>query len=299
MGVTSDMLAAFVKVAEMSSVSRAAAALDVGKSVVSKRVAQLEAELGSTLFSRSTRKVVLTPAGEAYAEFARRALAEIGAGDERVRALRSDLTGRIRITSTVSWGQRVLAKRLPEFLRLHPGIEIDLHLDDRMADLAFERMDLALRWSATPSPDLVTVAVAEVGWTLAASPGYLASAGVPQQPADLRDHACLCYWRESSDDLWSLAAAGEIAQLRVHGRYHVDNPEAVVEAAIAGLGVAMLPDFLCDDAITDGRLERVLPKWVPQTRYGTQITAAGTPERMRLSRNRALLDFLRLQFAPS
>ena len=122
--ISSDMLSTFIKVAETLSVSRSAQALGVGKSVVSKRVAQLEEAVGATLFSRSTRHVALTPAGETYLEHARRALAEIAAGEERLRALRSDLTGRIRITAPVSWGQRVLCRLLPEFLRVHPGIEI-------------------------------------------------------------------------------------------------------------------------------------------------------------------------------
>jgi DNA-binding transcriptional LysR family regulator len=87
--------------------------------------------------------------------------------------------------------------------------------------------------------------------------------------------------------------------VRVHGRYHVDNPEAVVDAAIAGLGVALLPDYLCNDALEQGSLSRVLPNWTPQTRFGTLITAVATPDRMRLSRNRALLNFLRLQLVQS
>ena len=123
MAVSSDMLAAFVKVVDCTGVSNAALELGVGKSVVSKRVAQLEQLVGATLFARSTRRIALTPAGEAYADFARRALAELSAGEERSRALRSELTGRIRLSATVSWGQRVLAVKLPVFLRLHPAIE--------------------------------------------------------------------------------------------------------------------------------------------------------------------------------
>lgn len=128
MAVSSDMLAAFVKVVDCASVSRAALELGVGKSVVSKRVALLEQLVGATLFARSTRRIALTPAGEAYADFARRALAEMIAGEERLLALRSELTGRIRLSATVSWGQRVLAVKLPEFLRLHPAIEVELQL---------------------------------------------------------------------------------------------------------------------------------------------------------------------------
>lgn len=297
MAVSSDMLAAFVKVADSASVSRAAIALGVGKSVVSKRVAQLEEHVGAMLFARSTRRIALTPAGEAYAEFARRALAEMGAGEERLRALRSELTGRIRVSATVSWGQRVLAGKLPEFLRRHPAIEVELQLVDRMVDVAYERIDVALRWSATPPQGLVCEPVAVVGWLVVAAPGYLAEGGTPLVPADLARHSCLCYWREASDDLWALAHAGQMERVRVHGRYHVDNPEAVAEAAIAGLGVAMLPDYLCREELADGRLVRVLPGWAPQTRFGSLISAVSTAERMRLPRNQMLLGFLRQQLA--
>ena len=139
--------------------------------------------------------------------------------------------------------------------------------------------------------------VAVVGWSVVAAPGYLANAGTPLAPADLAGHSCMCYWREASDDLWALAQAGQMARVRVHGRYHVDNPEAVAEAATAGLGIAMLPDYLCQDGLTDGRLVRVLPGWAPQTKFGSLISAVSTAERMRLSRNQVLLSFLRQQLA--
>jgi DNA-binding transcriptional LysR family regulator len=296
MVITTDMLGAFVKVAETLSVSSAAAELGVGKGLVSKRIAQLEGLVGATLFSRSTRRVSLTPAGEAYLDGARRALAEMAAAQERVRDLRAQLSGDIRMTAPVSWGQRVLASRLPDFLRAHPGIGIELRLADRVMDLARERIDVALRWSsAAPSPGLASAPVAEVGWLLAASPGYLAAAGTPREPEDLVAHPGLCYWRDGADDQWRLAHAdgGARRQVRVAGRYHVDNPEAVAEAALAGLGVAMLPDYLCEAALRDGRLHRVLPDWTPITKFGTRITAVGPLERMGLARVRALLRFLR------
>lgn len=294
--VSSEMLTAFLKVADGLSVSRAADDLGVGKSVVSKRVAQLERSVGATLFSRSTRRVALTPSGEAYAEFARKALAEMTAGEERLRAMRSELSGSIRMTATVSWGQRVLAKALPEFLRLHPGIQIDLQLDDRMKDLARERIDIALRWTAAPMRGLSVVPVATVSWSLAAAPSYLAGARALASPAQLTEHTCLCYWREAADDSWTLAAAGRTQHVRVRMRYHVDNPEAVADAALAGLGIAMLPDYLCEAALAEGRLVRVLPEWTPLTKFGTLITAVAAPERLRLPRNQALLGFLRQQF---
>lgn len=293
MSLSRETLSTFLRVADTLSVSRTADELGVGKSVVSKRVAQLEDQLGATLFARSTRRVVLTPAGEAYLAHARRALAELTAGEEAVRALRSALSGRIRVTAPVSWGQRVLAKRLPEFLKRHPAIEIDLQLADRIMDLAFEGIDIALRWSSAPAPEFVCTPVAAIRWVMAASPGYLADAGQPRHPDDLQHHACLSYWRESSDGAWTLARGDERCAVRVPSRYHVDNPEAVVDAALAGLGVGLMPGYLCEEALDAGRLRPVLPDWTPLTKFGTRITALTTPERLRVGRNRALLDFLR------
>jgi DNA-binding transcriptional LysR family regulator len=298
MAISTDMLAAFVKVAETLSVSAAAVELGVGKSAVSKRVAQLETAVRATLFSRSTRKVALTPAGDAYLDFARRALVEVATAEERLRGLRSELTGQIRLTAPVSWGQRVLSGRLPEFLRRHPAIEIELLLADRMLDLARERFDIGLRWSTLPTPELSSMPVAAVKWVVAAAPGYLAEAGMPVLPQDLASHPCMSYWRESSDDSWTLAGAGLPQQVRVRSRYHANNPDAVADAALAGLGVALLPRYLCDDALSDGRLVALLPGWVPLTKFGNCISAVATPERMRFRRNQVLLDFLRAQLGP-
>ena len=166
-----------------------------------------------------------------------------------------------------------------------------------MVDVAYERIDIALRWSSTPPQGLMSEPVAVVGWALVAAPAYLASVGTPVTPADLVRHDCLCYWREASDDLWVLACAGEIVRVRVHSRYHVDNPEAVAEAASAGLGIAMLPDYLCQNGLADGGLVRVLPGWTPQSKFGSLISAVSTAERMRLQRNQVLLGFLRQQLA--
>lgn len=296
--LTTDMLSAFVKVAEHASVSRAAADLDVAKGVVSKRVAQLEARLRATLFSRSTRRVARTPAGEAYLEHARRALHEVASAEERLRDLRAQLSGPIRITGPVSWSQRVLAPCLPEFLRQHPAIEIELTISDRMVDLAVERIDLALRWTSTPTPGLAAEPVAHVGFALVAAPSYLAAAGMPRSPQALARKECLSYWRESSDDAWAFAdARGRKVQVHARGRYHANDVGAVAQAAEAGLGVALLPGYMCEEALATGRLVRVLPRWTPETRFGTKIMALATPERMRLARIRALLAHLRQRLA--
>ena len=294
------MLAAFVQVAEHLSVSAAAQTLGVSKSVVSKRVAQLEQAVRATLFARSTRRVALTPAGEAYLDFARNALRAVADADERLRDLRQELSGQIRITAPVSWGQQVLAPLLPDFLARHPAIEIDLLLGDRLMDIAYERIDLALRMSATGLPDLVATPVARLDWVVCAAPAHLARAGTPHAPADLQAHPCMSYWRERSDNAWVLQdnRSGVQQTVWVQGRYHANNPEAVAQAAVAGLGVALLPAYVCAADLTAGRLLRLLQGWTPVTKFGNQITAVAAPDRMRLLRNRALLDHLRQQLAP-
>jgi DNA-binding transcriptional LysR family regulator len=294
------MLAAFVQVAEHLSVSAAAQALGVSKSVVSKRVAQLEQAVRATLFARSTRRVALTPAGEAYLDFARNALRAVADADERLRDLRQELSGQIRITAPVSWGQHVLAPLLPGFLAQHPAIEVELLLADRLMDIAYERIDLALRMSATGLPDLVATPVARLDWVVCAAPDYLARAGSPGLPADLQAHHCMSYWRERSDNAWVLERAdtADRQTVWVQGRYHANNPEAVAQAAVAGLGVALLPLYVCVEDLAAGRLHRLLPGWTPVTKFGNQITAVAAPDRMRLLRNRALLDHLRKQLTP-
>lgn len=287
------MLFAFIKVADNLSVSKAALALGVGKSVVSKRVGQLEAHLGATLFSRSTRHVALTAAGETYMEHAKKALLALSAGEEMLTALRSDLKGRIRVTAPVSWGQRILCKKMPEFLRLHPGLELELVLSDRLMDLAIERMDVAFRWSsAQDNRELFMQTVATTEWILVCSPPYIAAHGEPASPQALEAHWCLFYWREPSDDWWVMKSGDAVTRVKVSGRYHVDSPDAVLEACMHGLGIALLPDYLCADALQDQRLVKVLPGWAPQTRFGNQITLMAPPDKLRVLRNKVFIDFV-------
>jgi DNA-binding transcriptional LysR family regulator len=297
MTLSTDMLATFVKVADKLSVSAAANELDISKGVVSKRIAQLEQALSATLFSRSTRRIALTPAGETYLGFARQALHTLGDADERLRDLRQELSGQIRITAPGSWGQKVLAGLIPEFLARHPAIGIELQLNDRMMDIAFERIDIALRMTASATPDLVVTPVARLDWVVCAAPSHLASAGTPALPLDLKHHPCMSYWRESSDDAWQLVKGDQTQTVRVHSRYHANNAEAVAQAALAGLGVALLPLYVCEDDLSAGRLVRLLPQWTPVTKYGSRITAVASPDRMVLLRNRALLEYLRERLA--
>lgn len=293
MGVSTDMLAAFTKVAELASVSAAAQELGLPKSVVSKRIAQLEHLVQATLFSRSTRRIALTSAGVIYLDFARSALDSMRKAEERLRDLRQELTGEIRLTAPVSWGQRVLAPVVAAFLAKYPGIEIDLRLDDRRLDLAYEGFDIALRMSPSHPPEMMAVPLYELEWRICASPAYLAGTSAALVPADLQAHPCISYWRVSSDQEWVLRRAEETVMVRVAGPLRANNPEAVAEAALSGMGVALLPLYICEADIAAGRLVDVLSDWQPQTKFGDMIFAVAPIERMRLSRNKCFLEFLK------
>lgn len=297
MSLSTDMLATFLAVAEQLSVSGAARALGLPKSVVSKRLAQLEDSLGATLLARSTRSMALTPAGLLYVDFARRALDAVEDARESLRTLRTELSGVIRISAPVAWGQRVLGPLLPEFLAEHDGLEMELVLSDRVMDLAYERIDLAMRMSAASAPDLVVIPLVRLDWGLFAAPSYLARSGVPDDPAELARHRCLSYWRDRRQDRWAFSDGSRQEVVLVSSRYRANDPEAVADAAVAGLGIALLPLYFVEREIGDGRLLRLLPAWTPQTDFGNAVNVVTLPDRIRFARNQALLQFLRARLS--
>jgi DNA-binding transcriptional LysR family regulator len=296
MNISTDMLQAFVKVTERLSVSGAAQELGVGKGVVSKRLAALEDAVKATLISRSSRKLSLTPAGLIYFAFAKSALVAVQQADEGLRNLREEPTGRIRVTAPVSWGMHVLSPVIPEFLALYPTIEVELLLQDKVIDIEQEGIDLALRMTAIPALDLVSIPIMRFSWVICASPAYIATSGEPHEPADLARHPCMNYWRVLSDDDWQLSKGTEKRVLKVGNRYRANNPEAILNAALAGLGIALLPTYCCNRELADGRLVSVLKEWTPVTKFGTQISAVLAPDRIGFSRNQAFLKFLKGRF---
>ncbi len=296
MNISTDMLQAFVKVTERLSVSAAARDLGVGKGVVSKRLAALEDSIKTTLVSRNSRKLTLTPAGLIYFEFAKSALIAVQQADEGLRNLREEPTGRVRVTAPVSWGMHVLSLVIPEFLASHPLVEVELLLQDKVIDIEQEGIDMALRMTASPALDLVSIPLTQFSWVICASPAYIGTSGQPHAPADLAHHPCMNYWRVLSDDDWHLSNGTEKQVIKVANRYRANNPEAILNAALAGLGIALLPTYCCSREIADGQLIPVLTDWTPVTKFGTQITAVLAPDRLTFSRNQAFLKFLKTRF---
>ena len=146
---------------------------------------------------------------------------------------------------------------------------------------------------------VMAVPLYELEWRTCASPGYLAGASAPLVPADLQAHPCISYWRVSSDQEWLLRRAEETVKVRVAGPLRANNPEAVAEAALSGMGVALLPLYICEADIAAGRLVEVLSGWQPQTKFGDMIFAVAPIERMRLSRNKCFLEFLKERLSGS
>ncbi|WP_299882790.1 LysR family transcriptional regulator [uncultured Sulfitobacter sp.] len=278
----------FVAVAENGSFAAAARKLDITKSAVSKRVGGLEAHLGAQLFHRSTRSISLTEAGEIYLAHAIQALGSAQEAEDAVAALQGDPIGHLKVSAPMSFGQLHVAPAIPEFLRLHLGITLELSMDDRFVDLVDSGMDLALRAGSLPDSALIARKLAPIHSVIVAAPAYLDRAGAPLHPQDLMDHDCLHYaysrdpleWKFIGDD-------GEIA-VRTKGRFRVNNSEALCTTLVAGLGIGRLPTFIAGAHLAAGRLQRVLPNFL----MPEQALYAVFPERQHVpAKVRAFVEY--------
>lgn len=286
---------AFVAVAAAGSFTAAAARLGSSTSQLSRRVTELETRLGARLFHRTTRALALTEAGAAYLDAATRLIDDARAADEAVAGLRGALTGSIRLSAPLSFGSDHLAPVLFAFMQRHPALKVDLLLDDRSLDLVGEGVDLGLKVSATMADSgLIARVLRPVARTIVGSPAYLDAHGRPDRLEALTAHPCLLYRNMPIADQWRFATPEGIRQFRGPERLRADNGTVMLGAAIAGLGLAELPDFIVAAALADGRLEQLLPDHdAPLGALRLVYPPAG-----RLSAKvRALADFLTDHFA--
>lgn len=255
-------LALLVRVAEAPTLTAAARALDVPKSTLSRRLADLEARLGVALLRRGARKIHLSEAGAALVAQCGPLFARI---EEAEAALARDgeaARGSLRISAPADFGVHVCAPIVQAFLREHAGIGVDVLYDDRVVDITAERFDVALRIGAVKDTSLVVRTIGSVGAAVVASPDYVARRGAPAQPGDLATHDCLVFTSSPFTASWSLTHAdGRVATVEVPHRLAANSLAVVREAARAGLGVARLPDYLYIDDCAAGRLVRLLPGW--------------------------------------
>ncbi len=251
-------MAVFAAVARAGSYTGAAEALGTSKSAASKAVARLERRLGTRLLHRTTRSVTLTEAGAALEARAARMVEEAGAGAEAVAALASAPLGTLRVNGPVTFGEMYLAPALPGLLRRHPGLRIELVLDDRLVDAAAGGWDVVIRIAPLADSALAVRKLAADRRVVAASPAYLARRGVPRVPDELRAHDCLHYTNISRAAEWRFRGPRGPVSVATSGSIEANHGQVLRAAALAGLGVGVFPEFMGAGELRDGRLVELL-----------------------------------------
>ncbi|MGR7923213.1 LysR family transcriptional regulator [Zobellella denitrificans] len=258
-----DDLILFAQVIELGSFSKAAEANSLANSVVSKRIARLEEELGSTLIHRTTRRLTLTEAGQVLYQRARLVAQSAQEAFDAVTGYSQALQGHIRMSVPTISGELLLAEAVAEFCELHPAISVDMSLENRFVDLIGEGYDLVIRTGHLDDSSLIARHILDSRWTICAAPAYISRHGKPQAPEDLLQHNCLIYsYQESGARDWLFSRQGEIYPLRVSGHFSTDNAAALRKAAIAGFGLAYVPRCLVYPDLQAGRLVELLPRQV-------------------------------------
>ena len=249
-------LRTFVDVADAGGVSSAARRLGISKSIVSRRLFRLEAELGVQLLARTTRGAALTEAGVTFREHAARVRAEIDAALETILPA-GDLRGRLRIAAPLSLGPTHLAPAFAELARRHPLLHVQASYSDRFVDIIGEGFDCAIRVGYLTDSNLIARRVGPLTGTLVASPDYIRERGAPETPEDLLAHQALMQGTEA----WQFMDGDKTISIHPQGRFKADNGTALAAAAVAGLGIAWLPDHLIKGYLDSGALVQVMPRY--------------------------------------
>ncbi len=251
-------LRTFVEVADAGGVSSAARRLGVSKSVVSRRLFRLEAELGVQLLARTTRGAALTEAGVTFRDHAARVCAEIDIARETILPA-GELRGRLRIAAPLTFGTTHLAPVFAELAQRHPLLHIHASYSDRFVDLVGEGFDCAVRVGHLSDSNLIARRIAPICGKLVASPDYIKKHGAPETPDELLTHQALMQGTET----WRFIDGDKTVSVHPQGRFKADNGTALAAAAVAGLGVAALPDFLTETHLASGALVAVMTRYPP------------------------------------
>jgi DNA-binding transcriptional LysR family regulator len=253
-------LQTFVEVADAGGVSPAARRLGVSKSIVSRRLFRLEADLGVQLLARTTRGAALTEAGGTFRDHAARAIAEIDIARETILPT-GDLRGRLRIAAPLSFGPTVLAAVFAELARRNPRLHVHTCYSDRFVDLIGEGFDCGIRVGYLQDSNLIARRVGPISGKLVASPDYIKAHGAPKTPEDLLSHQALMQGTET----WQFTDGDKTVSVHPQGRFKADDGAALAVAAAAGLGIAWLPACLVDDYLGSGALVHVMTRYPPPT----------------------------------
>ncbi|MBI4821283.1 MAG: LysR family transcriptional regulator [Deltaproteobacteria bacterium] len=280
----------FAEVAESKSFTTAAKNLGIPKSTVSRKIRQLEERLGVRLIQRTTRKLSLTDAGEAYHRSVSGIVAQLQAADEEIIERSSTPRGQLRITAPVDAGEGLLPDVIAEYLNQYPEVSVQVVLTGRIVDLVDEGFDLALRAGRLSDSSLVAKKLADTDWVVCASPEYLAKRGTPRTPLDLEAHDCIVL---SDRNNWKLSGPDGTFEIEVSGRVSGDSFGLVQAAAERGLGIALLPEFRVIDDLDSGKLRQVLAEYSLPPAPFHAVYPSG---RQLAAKTRAFLDLLVARF---
>ena len=289
-------MAIFAKVVEAKSFTAAAARLGVTKSLVSREIGRLEDRLGARLLNRSTRRLSVTETGAAFYERCARVVAEAEEAERAVTNLQSEPRGTLMLNAPVSFGALHVAPAISEYLARFPEARIDMTLNDRFVDLVEEGFDLAIRIAVLTDSSLIARRLAPSCRAVCASYAYLERHGAPRVPDDLLHHNCMSYAYMAIEDQWQLIEDGQSRAIPVSGNFRANNGDALREAALAGLGLAILPTFIVGRDIQEGRLASVLDGHVGSN---SAVYAVYPHSRHLSAKVRAFVDFLAERFGPT
>lgn len=288
-------LESFVVAVDAGTLTAAATRLGTAKSVVGKRIKDLEAHLGARLLNRNARALSLTDAGAGFYGQAKRLLGELDEAEASVTDLGYTPRGTLRLTAPMSFGTLHLKSVVVAMMREWPDLVVDLDLSDRHVDLATDGHDLAVRIGRLPDSSLIARKIADNRHCICASPAYLDRRGTPAAPDELAGHDGLMYSMREPHGMWQIECEGEMRSYRVGTRMRCNNGEVLQEAALAGLGLAILPTFMAAAHIRSGRLRAVLPGYaLPDG----EISAVYVPDRHMSAKVRVTIDALIKAYGP-
>ncbi|MGY2237315.1 LysR substrate-binding domain-containing protein [Pseudomonas gingeri] len=284
-----ECMRAFVATVGANGFAAAARAMDVPRSKVSKQIQALEEAIGVQLLLRTTRSLHLTEAGAEYFEAARELLASLDEAEQRARDGIGELRGVLRVNAPMSFGLRRLGPLIPVFHQQHPNVELQLVLSDQQVDPVKGGFDVTIRIASLPDSSMVAKLLAPAPRIMVASPDYLERAGTPATPRELSAHQCLNYGYLQSGVSLQLSNGKDTQRVTVTGPLHANNGDLLAQAAEAGMGIALLPDFIVEDALAAGRLVPVLCEWQAPP---ISINAVYASARRVPQKTRAFIDFL-------
>jgi DNA-binding transcriptional LysR family regulator len=284
----------FVAVADAESFTLAAERLSMSRAMTSKHVMDLEARLGLRLLNRTTRTVVLTEAGAAYAERCREILGSLDEAEREVTSRAIEPVGRLRVSAPMSFGIAYIAPRLDAYALKFPRVDIDLVLNDRVVDIVEEGYDVAIRIGRLAESMLVARRIASGRRLVCASPAYFKTHGRPKRPGDLSAHTCLHYAYALGGSSWTFDGALGQETVRVGGRITCNNGDAICAMALKGMGIIYQPDFIVAPHIKSGALTEVLEKHTQETLgiYAIHQSHRHVPQKVR-----SFIDFLAASFS--